>query len=115
MAVEKKIIIPELKEVHNGLVERIAKEGFRIPEPNKVTGFRVGHIGVKNPKPNHPTSYGDTFKNCRGDYACLPVGYANYGCFFLVNTDKQSLAEYHIKLRNLVKCCEVKKNSEIKI
>lgn len=90
------------KVEHNNLVMKISEGGFNIPEPNKVTGLRVGHIYVPNPKPDHPTSYGATVETKRGLDCPLPVGYVGYGHLDLVNTDKPALREYHTRLRTLV-------------
>ena len=90
------------KQEHNDLVMKISEGGFVVPEPNKVTGLRVGHIDVPEPKPDHPTSSGRTVETKRGYECPLPVGYVGYGHFDLVNTDKPALQEYHTRLRNLV-------------
>lgn len=102
MADEDIISIPEVEQKHNDLIALISKEGFLVPEPNERTRFRVGHIEVRSPKPNHPTSYRSTFKNMSSHDGLLPVGYAGHGSFFLVNTDEPALAEYHTTLRKIV-------------
>lgn len=92
--------IPENIDLHNNLVAIIEEVGFKVPNPNSATGFRVGHVDVKEPKPNHPTSYGNTQASARslyGDYA-LPIAYIGYGEVILVNIDKQELTEYHTQL-----------------
>jgi len=105
MNVEDTIIIPEEIKKHNELARLIESEGeFRLPKSNKVTNFRVGHIHVINPKPNHPDSYGRTIGEAPlwAHNSGLPVGYMHYGQFWLVNTDKPVLREYHTKLRSIV-------------
>ena len=82
-------------EEHNKLVGRIADAGFLVPELNKTSKLMVGHINVKNPKPDHPMS-----SPC-SDHS-LPVAYIGYGHFDLVNTDELALKEYHSKLKSIV-------------
>lgn len=101
--IETIAVIPEVRETHNALVELVGGEGFSVPEPNESTGFRVGHVLVPNPKPNHPTSYGGTVTRpfARGDCP-LPVAVVLYGFLKLVNTNHPELREYHEKLRRAV-------------
>ena len=98
------IAIPEEVGFHNGLVEQIFQEGFIVPNVQegvitrlfRIKRFRVGHIWVPEPKPDHPTSPNET------PYPTpLPVGYVSYGRIMLVNTDKRAVKEYHDKLRSI--------------
>ncbi len=102
MASENQIRIPEIKESHNDLIALIERKGFNVPVPNKVTGFRVGHVYAINPKPNHPSTYGSTLEHMSHRDCPLPVAYAHYGVFILVNTNKTALAEYHVELKTTV-------------
>lgn len=88
---DTRITIPETLEEHNRLVMFVADGGFSVPEPNEVTGMRVGHIYTKNPEPNHPRG---RFQN-----NLLPVAYVGYGYLDLVNGEYAEIRAYHIHIR----------------
>ena len=85
--------MPIKSKEYNALIERIAEGGmFSVPNPNQATGFRVGHIGVVNPKPDHP----------REEDSFFPIGYAGYNVLRLLNTNKPELKEYHSRLKTIL-------------
>ncbi len=87
------LFLPRDIEKHNNLVKRIEATGeFTIPKPNASTGYIIGHIEVKNPEPDHPKT---SFEN-------LPVGYANYDEFHLVNINQPALRKYHDRLKSII-------------